>query len=295
MSNNKYRICIGREPGNVHWQAFVDLATDMVWALRKLGCDCDALGWAGFNPQPGKTNIVLGWHLLDERALTNLPERTILYNLEQLRNRQDALLLQLAVLSHLVEVWDYSQANIHALEECGASSVKRVAVGSMAGVSSEKKIPGSASGEVLFYGSVNDRRFVMIQEVAKRVGVHLLPVGTYGVERQHCIDDARVVLNLHYYVPASFEIVRCAHLFARHKAVVAERGPDTELDADLEGAAEFVPYEQLPEACERLVRNHEARRQLEARAYEIISKQRNEVDILRVALEVPCTATASVT
>jgi hypothetical protein len=57
--------------------------------------------------------------------------------------------------------------------------------------------------------------------------------GAYGAGRDALVARSKIVLSMHYYEPAAFEIVRVAYLLANAKAVVAEVNPGETVDADL--------------------------------------------------------------
>ena len=65
--------------------------------------------------------------------------------------------------------------------------------------------------------------------------------GVRGAERDALIARARLVLNLHFYPTAIFELVRVSYLLANGKAVVAECGPETEIDADIRARSRARP------------------------------------------------------
>ncbi len=228
----------------------------------------------------GTVNLVLGWHLLPETLDSQLPPQCILYNLEQLDDRRAALRERLARLGGTCELWDYSPRNIAILQAGGfPAPVQWVPVGMVPSLCRIPK-PAVQDIDVLFYGSVNERRARVLRDLEDAgLKVHCL-FGVYGAERDAFIARAKVVLNLHYYDTSIFELVRVSYLWANRKAVVAECHARTELEAGLEDAACFVPYEDLVAACTRLAADAEGRADLERRAYEVMSA-RPEGEILR--------------
>jgi hypothetical protein len=131
--------------------------------------------------------------------------------------------------------------------------------------------------DVLFYGSVNERRARVIVELRNR-GLNAQAVfGVYGAPRDSLIARAKVVLNLHYYDTSIFEIVRVSYLLANRKAVVSECHDGTEIDPDMVDAVRLAPYEQLVDACVDLVNDGPARLALEERALCRISARPEEV------------------
>jgi len=66
--------------------------------------------------------------------------------------------------------------------------------------------------ELLFFGSLNERRARLIERVrACGRNVHVLAAPLFGPERDHLVRQARAVLNCHFYEAARFESIR-AHV-----------------------------------------------------------------------------------
>src|ERR1700727_1551077 len=119
--------------------------------------------------------------------------------------------------------------------------------------------------DVLFYGSLNERRTAILNAL-KNAGLKVHTVfGIYGKKRDEVIARSKVVLNIHFYDTRVFEIVRIAYLLANSKAVVSECSSENEMEQAAAGAFLTVPYHSLVESCQSLLRNEEERRRLEAR------------------------------
>lgn len=270
------QIVMIKPDGNVHAEAFQEVAETLLYALRHM----DVPAQIAANEVDGAAvNIILGWHLLDEEALDQLPEQTVLYNLEQLDEQNRPMLSRLLALGSRFEVWDYSRRNMEILRGAGfTGTLNHAPVGFVEELSRIPK-PGVQDIDVLFYGSVNERRS-RILEGLRAQGLEVKVVfGVYGAERDALIARAKVILNLHYYDSSIFEIVRVSYLLANQKAVVAEYHPGTDIDPELREAVRAVPYEGLIETCQSLVFDEGARAELEARGHRIFSALREE-DIL---------------
>ena len=100
------------------------------------------------------------------------------------------------------------------------------------------------------------------------------------------IARAKVVLNMHYYDASVFEIVRVSYLLSNEKAVVAECGETTTLEADIRDAVRAVPYDRLIDACVELAADTNKRANLARNGFEIFAR-RDEKIILGNALGVP--------
>ena len=180
-------------------------------------------------------------------------------------------------------MWDYSAENARRLTALGAPSVSYVPLGF---VPELLRIPAQGEDiDVLFYGSGNPRRHKILEALRAR-GLRVVALfGAYGEERDRAIARAKVVLNMHFYEAKIFEIVRVAYLLTNGKAVVAEAGPDTDIEADLRETVCGVPYDGLVDACVELVRDEARRAALGERARRVFARRREE-DILAGALGV---------
>jgi hypothetical protein len=211
-----------------------------------------------------------------------VPGGTIIYNLEQADPASPVWTPAYLNLLSRMEVWDYSLRNIAGLTSMGVTGIKHVPVGYVAELT--RIAPAREEDiDVLFYGCINDRRSKVLKELVD-MGLNVKAVfGVYGASRDALIARSKVVLNLHYYDTAIFEIVRVSYLLANSKAVVAECHSGTEMDADLQDAVSCVPYQELAPVCRELVGDEGKRRRLAARGFKLMAA-RAESAILRTVL-----------
>jgi hypothetical protein len=126
--------------------------------------------------------------------------------------------------------------------------------------------------DVLFYGSVNERRKVILDGLeAKGLKVKVL-FGVYGKDRDEWIERSKVVLNHHYYESQIFEIVRVFYLLTNSVAVVGEVNEATSIDAMYQDGILAARYEDLVDSCVELVRNPQLRDQIQLKALQAISQ-----------------------
>jgi hypothetical protein len=92
--------------------------------------------------------------------------------------------------------------------------------------------PGPKDLDVLFVGSLNDRRHDAVKALADagfRVAIRTPQSGgCFGPELAALEARARCVLNVHYYTPGVFESFRVVPALARGAAVVSEASVDNE-------------------------------------------------------------------
>jgi SAM-dependent methyltransferase len=282
---SKFQISLIRPQGFIHSEAFREVAETLQFGLRSLGHTVQV----GDNVvDSAATNILLGAHLLPPVDAGIVPPGSILYNLEQLGGANLSPAYYELASRH--QVWDYSLRN---LEQWRTMKSLRppihVPLGYVPELSRIQAAPVQDI-DVLFYGSLNQRRTTILKAL-KDSGVKVHTVfGVYGKERDELIARSKIVLNIHFYDTKVFEIVRLSYLLANSKAVVSECSAENELEQNANGAFLAVPYGSLLESCQSLLRNETERRKLETRGLEWFSRQ-GEPEILSRALN-QCAAPA---
>jgi hypothetical protein len=251
--------------GYPHSAAFAEVAEALNWGLAQLGHD-SVLSPRLDNRR--RTHVVLGANLLPKYPQPILPG-SVLYNLEQIEPGSKWCGEAYIDLLHRHTVWDYSERNRGLLAELGVQA----RVVPVAPAPSWSRItPAAQDIDVLFYGSMNQRR----HDVLEALRAHGLRVeqafAVYGPARDALIARARIVLNLHYYQAKVFEIVRVAYLLANGVCVVSETGSDKEEEARFARGVAFAPYEGLVDTCRELLADAPRRAAIAARGRELASK-----------------------
>ena len=186
------------------------------------------------------------------------------------------------LLSRLA-VWDYSRRNLTTIGSIAdRRNLHLVPIGYMPQLT---RIPPAPIEDidVLFYGAVNPRRraiLLALQQAGLRLRVE---TQVRGETRDALISRAKLVLNLHFYPTAIFEIVRVSYLLANAKAVVGECGPHTEIDSDIRNAIAAANYNRLCGTVLELLRDDARRLDLARRGQEIFAR-RHLPDVLAQAI-----------
>ncbi len=167
------------------------------------------------------------------------------------------------------ETWDYSARNCEFLTSSAGRQPKLLRLGYHPKLARIPR-PDEQPIDVLFYGSVNDRRRALFDEVKARGLAFHEAFGLYGAERDALIGRSKLVLNAHMYDAKIFEIVRIFYLMTNAKAVVAEVGDGTDVSPAYVGGFAAAPYKELAERCAELIANEAARRTLEDTALDTI-------------------------
>jgi len=137
------------------------------------------------------------------------------------------------------------------------------------------RIPENAEKDidVLFYGSFNERRSAVLDGLRAR-GLRVEAVfGVFGADLDALIARAKVIINIHFYENGHIEIIRLFDLFANSCAVVSESNLGEPIDADLANALVLVPYDQLVDATEALVRDADRRSRVAAAGFRAFTQR----------------------
>ena len=137
--------------------------------------------------------------------------------------------------------------------------------------------------DVLFVGSVNERRLIVLKQLAER-GINVdARFNLYCSERDAFVARAKIILNVHFYDARLFEIVRVSYLLANHKCVVSETGSDTAFENQFGSGIAFAPYTALAETCMRLLQDPAARGAVAEAGFDRF-KAKPQTEYLRLAL-----------
>ncbi len=272
-----YNIILVKPEGYIHSECFREIIESLEDGFKKIGMDVSVT----INSVRGDAiNIVIGSHLLPAKLICALPANSIIYNFEQLGNQQ-AVKQDFYAAIKLFQIWDYSKENIAKLSEMGIKAV-HVPVGYspvLTRIISMKE----PDIDVLFYGSINDRRRHIIESL-RQAGVNVQTLfGAFGQKRDNIIARSKIVLNIHYYPTNIFEIARVSYLLANKKAVICEKSLTTKIEDDLKAACLYVPYEDIVSATVDLLTFPKKRISLEKAGFSAIKSRKQEA-ILTQAL-----------
>ena len=264
----KINICIIKPENYLHSFAFLELAELIYFSLIELGFEARLI----FNQvEPDIKNILIGCHLLDSKLIEQIPKSTIILNTEQIYSDSTEWNKNIFAWVTKFEVWDYSERNIEKLRQIGVNKVKLLKIGfqkELVRINNSKK----KDIDVLFYGSVNERRKETIEKlIANGLNVKTL-FGVYGKERDGYIERSKLVLNHHFYNSQIFEIVRVFYLLTNAVAVVGEVNESTSIDAMCKEGIHAVQYDDLVKGCVEVVNNENLRKSLEVRALSSICR-----------------------
>jgi hypothetical protein len=275
----RFAVAIASHPDYVHSEVFREVGEALHYALLSLGHDSVLTTRLDLDD---RRTIVLGSNLLASYDLEP-PEDSILYNLEQVEADSEWMTPAHLDLFRRYRVWDYSQANIDRLAAWQVPTPTHVPIGYVPELT--RIVSVTEDIDVLFYGSMDDRRQAILDSLRAR-GLRVESLfGVYGASRDAWIARAKIVINMHSddFTAQVFEIVRVSYLLANKRAVVSERGAGPSEDRDLESGIAFADYDELVDRCVELAGDERARCELAERGYRAFSA-RSQAAILRRVL-----------
>ena len=239
-------------PGSNRHRAFDEVAELLMFGLRRLGHEAIITPAGNLD---GYQHIVVGADLIRYIPGYDLARNAIVYNLEQLGGDSHYLDAK-RDLYRDHPVWTYCKANADALEAAGLCRPPVVPIGWTPELD---RVPQGVERDidVLFYGSPNTRRVKIVNDLREAgLTVEACWEGVYGAERDALIARAKVCLNVHFYTPPRFEIVRVGYLLGNGACVVSESGDGDDIanpDGDWCDAVVFESYANLVAACREWV------------------------------------------
>ncbi len=208
-------------------------------------------------------NIILDSVMISDWLV--VPQNSIIFNLEQLGS--NSVLVTDSYLEKLSQyrVWDYSKRNIEFLAQRGIEALY-TPIGYSRSLT--KAVANCVQDiDILFYGSLNERRLIVINELKKFAKV-CVATGIYGDDLLSIIARSKLVLSMHYYDSRIFEAVRVSLLLANRKAVVAEVNQDTDIPDFYRDLVCPSSYLDLVETCKFLLKHENLRLLLENYGFE---------------------------
>ncbi len=232
-------------------------------------------------PAEERINIILGGHLL-ARNDKIFKYRYIVYQLEQLSSFEGVWSSDIkSFLSNAFEVWDYSVENIEFLHKHGIKA-KYLPIGYHSGLC-RVPVVNNKDVDILFYGSLCDRRKKIIETLAADPSIRLKYLfGVYGEKRDEWIARSKIILNIHFYSAAIFEAVRISYLLNNGCFVLSEESPVNPYPGiDLCTA----PYEELADKAKYYLKNPEEMEKLRIKSHDRFKQLFPMVELLKKVIK----------
>jgi len=167
-----------------------------------------------------RVNVVLCGHLIPEELL-KIDQKLIIFNSEQLPEDSVWTSPHYRILLEKNYVWDYSRVNLLKIKHGNTQLIDFYYCDQL----NRLEIKKPAKYDLLFYGSINERRKKILDEVSKsRLRVKVI-FGAYGGDRDTVISESRAVLNLHYYDSQIFQQIRAFYPLTNRIPIISENYP----------------------------------------------------------------------
>lgn len=219
MKIRKIHLVIIQPLGYAHSLGFIDQARFFRYQFRRLGYEVTI----GKNrPRFDAVNFIFGVHLLFDSGLLDR-YKCVIVNLEQLGlgGAQVSEPYLNMLRSFPVVDYDYENTVVYSDEERG--SVPIISFAHAPYLDRGENALVSRPVDILFFGSMNDRRKEMIEKVeSSGFKVSFLDFGVYGPERDIHIGSAKAVFNCHFYDLARFEQARVFQCLSLGTPVISE-------------------------------------------------------------------------
>lgn len=202
--------------------------------------------------------IILG---MNDFISNIIPNNYIVYQFEQTTDKETSKWFgetYLRYLKNALEVWDYSLVNYQNLQKMGIDKVKYVPLQYAKSIESITQLPPiEKSIDVLFYGSMNDRRTKIISGLLGKGLNVVVKSNLWQEERKELISKSKIIVNIHYYDHNILETSRISYLLSNNCMVVSETGDDPVLDKWHNQYIKLVPYDNLVTECDQIIRNYQ--------------------------------------
>lgn len=278
---DRHCIWIVTPENYTHSHAFDEVALGLQGAFEELGGSAPIVRQAV--QLDGRSPIIYGANLLAAEMVAQLPADSVVVNLEQVSDDSKWLGSRYMTIMQQLPVLDYSSRNRDNLAAKGISHAGVLEIGYSSRLT-QIAHAGVKDIDILFYGSMNERRFKILKrlEMSGLKVVHLFNV--YGQQRDAAIARARIVINIHHYESAVFEIVRISYLLANRVCVLSE---GDSADPDLQpfsGGLAVEPYGQLIERCYALLEDKVGRDAMADQGFKAMTS-RSQAQMLIAVME----------
>jgi hypothetical protein len=151
------------------------------------------------------------------------------------------------LMKNALFIWDYAQINIDYLKDLGINNICLLPFGfheKMKVLNHEVK----KDIDILFYGSLNDRRMKIIKDLQK-LGLKVKVLyNVYGSERNRFIERAKIIININWNEQTILPEHRLSFLLNNECFIISEK-PASEIPKSYQEGIVFCTYEELVTYC----------------------------------------------
>lgn len=203
---------------------------------------------------PAAYSIVLGGSPALQHEFERLdPARCAIFNLEQLGSASSLAGPEYRRWLADWLVLDYHASNIHLLKRENGAGQLAFELPIVPSDSLLSTGPETRTVDVLFFGSMNERRARVLREL-EATGLKVEVVqGAYGRELAPAVRRAKLVLHIHFYESALFPVARMLQPVVMGVPIVCETSVFSELSDWARSGIVFADYGELAQACHELL------------------------------------------
>ena len=234
-------ICIIQPLGYVHSLGFLDQARFFRHQFRRMGANVTL---AKNRLHHDAVNFIFGAHLGFDPGL-RARYTCMFVNLEQLGLGGAAVGAEYLKLLGGSAVIDYDAANVGSYT-VHVDDVPLISFAHAPYLVTDALPIEQRPIDLLFFGSVNERRAKIISEVeASGLSVTRLSHPLFGPERDELIRQSKAVFNCHFYETARFEQARAFQCLSLGTPVISERTSATQPPAQFEDSIFWVAGSEI--------------------------------------------------
>ncbi len=230
----KFNVCLMQPIGYLHGLALLEAAEYCHHQIKRSGHESIL---TKNRLIPDGINIIFGAHIEPDKH-RELPPNVVIFNTEQLP--ENSIWVNESYTNLLVNnfVWDYSKTNYDVIPHNNKALIGFFYDNGLRRIEIEQE----KKWDLIFYGSVNERRKLILDRLTSR-GLRINTVfGVYGPERDQLIAQSRAVLNLHFYDSQILQQIRLFYPLINQIPVISENFPQTSAP-DLYKDCLFTPGE----------------------------------------------------
>ena len=234
----KFNVTLIKPDNYIHSLALLEAAEYIDIRIKQCGYESSlTLNYL----DPHKINVIFCGHLMPNELLkTN--QKLIIFNSEQLCIESAWTSANYKNLLANNYVWDYSRANLGKIQHSNTQLIDFYYSNQL----NRLKIRKPPKYDLLFYGSINDRRKKILDEITRK-GLRLKVIfGMYGNERDALLSESKAILNLHYYDSQIFQQIRAFYPLINQIPIISENFP-IETAPDIYSEAVFTNGKELIE------------------------------------------------
>lgn len=260
------RVVLPDASGYIHAHAFDEVSLALVAALRRIGLSVETTREC----RQGRGRVlVLAPHLQTLADLDRLGRDAILYTWEPMGWSHTVFMRpELTTLMRDFVIWDYSHNNVKTWRSLGSRHIFHVPFTYDPALEQLPRPEQEPVVDVLFYGSLTERRKVVIEDLIGRGLKVKCLFGVYGQDRNAWIGRSRLVLNMHAHDGQILELPRLAYLWANRVPTVSEVNTHTEDSLGMASVMLSAPYERLADKVAEVLRDPAAAAESARLSYE---------------------------